>query len=108
MITTNHELYSKVRSKRKELGLPVANLNIVIPNHPYEGKSLIEKHENTNHPKTIAKIHKMWYNGGWYLCMLYVDASGSYGVANFENINCPNAVIKNSIKFFHNHFEIKN
>lgn len=91
----NHDLYRKIRSVRKELGLPVACLNKQVIGYPLFNKQVFDN--ETQKQYTVEDIRLHWY-AGWYYVLILRDNQNSHGVRFWENVNCHDPIILDSIK----------
>ena len=90
----NRPHYERVRRERTKVGLPVGSpKNGLIEDHPLKGKKIIPSHREEI--GIIQNVYKHWYHG--YYLMLLVNYNGSHGNVWWENINCENEIILDSI-----------
>lgn len=81
------ELYTQIRKARRERGIPVANLNVQLEDHPYAGKKVIKT--DTGEVGVVESVQKQWYDG-WYIAVL-INFDGSHALRTWENIDCRSA-----------------
>lgn len=79
-VKINSELYSRIRKERERLGLPVADIDQTLHDHPLVGKYLLER--STGKEYLIEKVKRQWYLG-WTLSILY-QHNGSHGFCTWE------------------------
>ena len=90
----NHDLYYEIIKERKRLGMENANDNIVIEDHPLVGKKIVDT--TTEKEYNVEQVNKQWY-GGWYIGLL-IECNGSHGFIWYENVDCWNDSVTDSIK----------
>lgn len=90
----NNDLYHEVRKERERRGIPNNSLNIVIRDYPLVGKKI--RNNETGKIYNIEQANKHWYCG-WYVGLL-IEQNGSHGFIWYENIDCWNDIVVDSIK----------
>lgn len=90
----NLDLHYEVRNERKRLNINNHTLNIVIENYPLIGRKI--RKEETGVVYNIEQANKHWYCG-WYIGLL-IECDGSHAFIWYENIDCWNDIVVNSIE----------
>ena len=90
----NLDLYNAIRNERKRLGIPKHSHNIILEDHPLVGKKI--KKIETNKIYNIEQVNQQWY-AGWYIGLL-IEHNGSHGFIWYENIDCWNDIVVDSIE----------
>lgn len=98
---TNHDLYLAVRREREKLGLPVANLNIQLSDHPMLGKKMKRKDGNVY---LVEDVRQHWYEG-WYEALL-IQHNGSHCLVFWKSLTCRNEIILEGIDEVHEEYVI--
>jgi len=90
----NHELYSKVRAKRREQKKPVNDSPIVVKEHELLGKKIFYRNEIY----TVENVYKEFYFGWFYKAL--VVKNGSHTIFYVDNESCLEETIINKINNF--------
>jgi hypothetical protein len=90
----NHDLYYEVRNERKRLNIDNHSLNIVLEDYPLVGRKI--KNNETGKIYNIEQANRHWH-GGWYIGLL-IEQNKSHAFIWFENIDCWNNIVVNSIE----------
>lgn len=89
----NFDHYRKVREKREQLGMEVADLNKQLEDDPLIGRTIIDT--TTNEKYVVDAVNEHWHIG-WYK-VLTLNHNGSHRIVFWENISCGEPIIINQI-----------